>query len=139
MPIDWTLDDTRGVVRLVYSGPAVHDEWIAAMRDIFAHPAYRPGFGFVALVDDAHPPDSVYIQRSAAFIREHAATLGDFRWANVTKRPAHYGMTRVAQAHSDDLPGDLAVFDNEATAILWAMTPRRSPLDAIDAPTLTQE
>jgi len=132
MPITWTLDDATGVVRLVYAGETKHTEWVEMMQAVFAHPAYRPGMGFVAIVDDSSPPDSAYIQRSAAFIREHAATLGDFRWANVTRRPVHFGMTRVAQAHSDDLPGDLAVFDDEAKALAWAATPRPSPLDALN-------
>jgi hypothetical protein len=120
MIIDWHIDETRGLVFLRYSGTPRFTVWAGAMRAVFAHPSYRPGLGFVADIDACAPPDTPYILRCIQFVSEHAAQIGDARWANVTTNPAHYGMTRVSQARSADLPSTVEVFRTMDEAIAWA-------------------
>jgi len=125
MLIDWQIDEVRGVVHLRYRGTPEFVFWAATMRSIFAHPSYRTGFGFVADLADSEPPDTSYVLQSIQFVAEHAAEFGAARWANVTVNPAHYGMTRIAQARSHELPSQLEVFRTVDEAVAWASP--RSP------------
>lgn len=125
MTIDWHIDEPRGLVHLRYSGTPEFTYWANTMREVFAHPSYRAGFGFVADIDDCAPPDTAYVVASISFVAEHAAEFGRARWANVTTDPAHYGMTRVAQGRSQELPSEVEVFSSLEEAIAWASP--RSP------------
>jgi hypothetical protein len=120
MIIEWHIDEARGLVHLRYSGTPEFVVWADTMRDIFAHPAYRTGFGFVADIGDCTPPDTPYILASIKFVAEHVAEFGSARWANVTTDLAHYGMTRIAQARSQELPSNVEVFAAMDEAIAWA-------------------
>jgi hypothetical protein len=118
--IDWHIDPERGVVHLRYGGTPEFSVWSETMRAIFAHPEYRVGFGFVADIGGCEPPDTSYVVQNIQFVAEHAAQIGSARWANVTTDPAHYGMTRIAQARSHDLPSQVDVFRTMEEAIAWA-------------------
>jgi hypothetical protein len=118
--IEWRIDPGIGVVHLRYAGQPDFAYWAEVMRTIFAHPAYRPGMGFVAELDGALPPDTAHLMQVLAFVSAHEADFGACRWANVTTNPAHYGMTRVAQARSHHVPSTVGVFSTVAEAVAWA-------------------
>ena len=124
MTIDWHIDTATRVVHLRYAGHLVFSHWADTMRAIFAHPDYVPGMGFVAQIDGSLPPDTAYLLKSIEFVEQHAAQFLDCRWANVTTNPAHYGMTRVAQARSHDVPSTLGIFSTVAEAVAWVSAPR---------------
>lgn len=128
MTIDWHIDATRGLVHLQYSGTPQFSAWAETMRSIFAHPSYRVGFGFIADIEQCAPPDTTYVLASIQFVAEHAAEFGSARWANVTTDPAHYGMTRVVQARSHELPSNVDVFRTMDEAIAWARPESASEL-----------
>lgn len=117
MIISWHIDEQRGLVHLHYSGEPRFKVWANTMLDIFVHPAYRAGFGFVADIGDCTPPDTPYILACIRFVAEHADEFGSARWANVTTDLAHYGMTRIAQARSEELPSNVEVFATMDEAI----------------------
>ncbi len=119
MEIDWQIDVEARVVLMRYRGPLDFECWAETVRAIFADPQYRPGMHFVAELDGSPPPDTAYILASIAFVEEHAAQFGACRWANVTKAPAHYGMTRVAQARAHHLPSTVGVFASVSEALEW--------------------
>ncbi len=120
MTIDWHIDPARGLVHLRYGGTPHFAVWANTMLEVFAHPSYEAGFGFVADIADCAPPDTPYILACINFVAEHAAEFGSARWANVTSDPAHYGMTRVAQGRSQELPSNVEVFATFEEAIAWA-------------------
>ena len=123
MQIDWQLDSSAGLVTLEYGGAPDAAAWAATMREIFAHPAYRAGFGFVALLDGSDVPDVAHLAEVQRFIEQHAAQMHGARWANVTTDPAHYGMTRIAQVRSEMLTVEIQAFDNVTDAAAWAARP----------------
>lgn len=120
MRIDWHIDAARGLVHLRYGGIPQFTVWASTMLDVFAHPLYEAGFGFIADLSHCAPPDTPYILASIKFVSEHPAEFGSARWANVTTDPAHYGMTRVAQGRSQELPSNVEVFATFEDAIVWA-------------------
>ena len=120
MTIDWHIDESRGLVHLQYNGSPEYHVWAETMRSIFAHPSYRVGFGFIADTGHSPPPDTPFVLATIQFVAEHASEFGSARWANVTTDPAHYGMTRLAQARSHELPSHLDVFRTMEEAVAWA-------------------
>ncbi len=136
MKIDWHIDPTSGLVHLKYSGSTEFAYWSATMRAIFAHEHYRPGFGFVAEIDGALVPDAAYLAQALDFVERHAEQFAGSRWANVTVNPAHYGMTRMAQARSHSFTSELAAFPTVAEAVAWVR--RSSAATASDGGTGSQ-
>ena len=126
MKIDWTIDPSARLVYLKYSGTTEFAYWSATMRSIFAHEHYEPGFGFIAEIDGALVPDGANLTQMLEFVERHAAEFSGSRWANVTVNPAHFGMTRVAQARSHHFTSELAAFTSVAEAERWA----RGPVDS---------
>jgi len=120
MTIDGHIDPARQLVHLRYAGTPHFTVWANTMREVFAHPSYAAGFGFVADITDSAPPDTQYILACINFVTEHAAEFASARWANVTTDPAHYGMTRVTQGRSQELPSTVEVFATFEAAIAWA-------------------
>lgn len=129
MNITWSIDSRAGLVRLVYVGDVDYPTWEATMLEIFAHPDYRPGLGFVANLTDAAAPDQAHLRRVTEFVAAHQDEMGTSRWANVTKKPAHVGMTRMAQVFVEDMGNSLQVFSDQEEAERWA-TGGPSPEDS---------
>lgn len=120
MKIDWHIDPNARVVYLKYSGTTEFAYWSATMHRILADEHYEPGFGFVAEIDGALVPDTAVLTQMLNFVERRGPEFKGSRWANVTVNPAHFGMTRMAQARSQHFTSELAVFTTVAEAEQWA-------------------
>jgi hypothetical protein len=120
MEIAWKIYQDTGLVRLKYFGEPNYDTWAEVMENIFRHPDYRIGFGFVADLSESGIPDTDHLKLVRQFIVNHKNEFCGTRWANVTDRPAHYGMTRMAQVFVEDLPTQLRIFNSMNEAEAWA-------------------
>jgi hypothetical protein len=120
MKITWSIDAKDRLVRLRYSGLPDYEFWEKAMIEIFSHPDYRPGFGFVADLRNSGVPDQAHLRRVAAIFGIHREEVGESRWANVTTDPAHYGMSRMAQVFVEGQPVPLRIFEALEAAERWA-------------------
>ncbi len=127
MEISWFVDPDAHLVRLKYRGEPDFEVWSKVMLAIFADPAYRTGFGFVADLTESGLPDTAHLRQVDAFVRKHEGRLRGCRWANITNDVVHYGMTRVAEAFIDDLSWEIRAFTSAADADSWARG--ESPID----------
>jgi len=120
MEITWFVDPGAGLVRLRYRGEPDFNVWAGVMTAIFADPAYRPGFGFVADLTESGVPDTDHLRQVELFVRRHERQMKGSRWANVTHDIVHYGMTGVAEVFVEDLSSTIRAFTSAADAEAWA-------------------
>lgn len=59
------------------------------------------------------------MRQVTGFVRTHIARFAGLRWAMVTGSPLVYGLARMAEALSNDLPLEYRVFDNLSTGCNW--------------------
>jgi hypothetical protein len=124
MELNWTIEGNKGYVYLKYSGDPDFKTWSETMIDIFKHPEYKSGFGFLADLTESGIPDTNHLRAVKEFIIDHKSEMANSKWANiVTQRPAHYGMTRVAQVFVEDLPVQINAFLTEREALEWLINP----------------
>ena len=124
MEIQWTINEKQGFVHLKYNGDPDFEYWAKVMTEIFKHPDFKPGIGFVADLTKSEAPDADHLKSVRSFLVSHKEQMSGTKWANVTgQRPVHYGMTRMAQVYIEDLPWQLNAFISEKEAIEWATAP----------------
>lgn len=96
MPVTYSVEPGEGIVYMSVDGEAPFEEWRGVLLEVFADPAYRPGFNFLSDRTRATDcPDSNYVQRCLDFLLEHRREMGSYRWAMVSRQPAVYGMQRM--------------------------------------------
>ena len=83
MPVLYGLDANRRLVHLVTIGDASFEEWRDALLGVFASSSFRTGFNFLSDSRRAPARSRVFIERVAAFAREHEEQFGRCRWAAV--------------------------------------------------------
>ena len=83
MPVLYGLDANRRLVHLVTVGDASFDEWRDALLSVFANSSFRAGFDFLSDGRRGPARSRVFIERAAAFAREHERDFGCCRWASV--------------------------------------------------------
>ena len=71
MPVLYGLDAGRRLVHLVTIGDASFDEWRDALLGVFANSSFRTGFDFLSDRRRGAAMSRVFIERVAAFAREH--------------------------------------------------------------------
>ncbi|MBN2426280.1 MAG: hypothetical protein JXR46_11415 [Calditrichaceae bacterium] len=119
MKIIWKINVAEGFVSLKYSGDPDFVIWAKVMEEIFIHPDYRPGMGFIADLTESGPPDTAHLQLVTHFLKSNADQFKGAKWANVTARPVHKGMTRVAQVYVEEMPTQLRAFTSFEEAEAW--------------------
>lgn len=120
MQITWTIDKKNELVRLKYFGNPDFETWAGVMEDIFKHPDFKAGMGFMADLKKSGAPDSNHLRAVKNFLISHKEQMNGIRWANITtKRPVHYGMTRMAQVLVEEQPWELNAFYSEKEAMEW--------------------
>jgi hypothetical protein len=77
------IDANRRLVTLVTVGDASFDEWREALLGVFSNSSFRTGFDFLSDGRRGTARDRVFIERVAAFAREHEREFGRCRWASV--------------------------------------------------------
>ena len=98
MPVLYGIDANRCLVTLVTIGDASFDEWRDALLGVFSDSSFRAGFDFLSDGRRGPARSRVFIERAAAFAREHEEEFGRCRWASV-----------VADLGSDDAARQLTI------------------------------
>jgi hypothetical protein len=119
VPISHTVDAAAGLVSLRLEGAVTYEEFAAALAAVVADPAYRTGFSFLSDRRGAATPSSDYARRVIELLRRHADEIGACRWATVVGSPAAYGMARMMEAISEELPVKIRAFTEVADAVAW--------------------
>jgi hypothetical protein len=120
MEIKWHINKNKAYVHLKYYGNPEFDVWAEVMENIFSHPDYKPGFGFLADLTQSGAPDPDHLRDVKDFLIDHKAQTTGIKWANITtERPVHYGMTRMAQVFIEGLPMQINAFQTEEEAVKW--------------------
>ena len=83
MPVLYGLDANRRLVHLVTIGDARFEEWRDALLGVFSNSSFRAGFNFLSDRRRGPAMSRVFIERVAAFAREHEGEFGRCRWAVV--------------------------------------------------------
>lgn len=123
MPIEWSIDESKGVVRMTHTGASDFPTWSQAMTDVIADSRFRPGLGFQVDMDGSEVPTSDHQREVLHFLTTHSAELAGSRWAYVAPTAAHFGMARMVQLMADtksSLP--IAVFRTLTEATDWLVT-----------------
>jgi hypothetical protein len=83
MPVLYAIDAACRLVTLVTVGDASFEEWRDALLGVFADSSFRTGFDFLSDGRRGPARSRVFIERVAAFAREHEEEFGRCRWATV--------------------------------------------------------
>jgi len=83
MPVLYGLDANRRLVHLITTGDTPFAEERVALLGVFSHSSFRAGFDFLSDGRRAPARSRVFIERAAAFAREHEREFGRCRWASV--------------------------------------------------------
>ena len=83
MPVLYGVDANRRLVHLVTIGDPSFEEWRDALLGVFSNSSFRTGFDFISDRRRGSTPSRVFVERVAAFAREHEPEFGRCRWASV--------------------------------------------------------
>jgi hypothetical protein len=94
--------------------------WRQTMMDVFADPEFETGFNFLSDRRSAFEPRSAeFIRAAVNFVKAHNKEIGSCKWATVVSTMAAFGMGRMAQILSEDLPTELQLFTDIDKARQW--------------------
>ena len=121
MPYSLKIDSARRRVAFKATGVFSKDEVLGAIKDMLAHPEFRPGTD--ALIDLSEVED---VPLSGADVRDKVeldkallTEIGNARWAFVATRDVVYGLTRMFQLLMNDTPIAVETFRDTRAAEAW--------------------
>lgn len=122
MPIHRSIDNKSNLVTLVCSGTLIKGSIKAAFLEMLDDPEFRPGanvlWDFRGI--QAEPPREQDILMFAAMVRENQARRGSgYKVAMIVDKDLYYGLIRMYQAYSDELPSDVKIFRSMEEASEW--------------------
>ena len=129
MPITWTVDGRRRLIRLTISDPYTFSEWEAASLDVFKHPNFSPGFQLLVDRRNATAPSTEFVRGMIDFGIRHAEVIGRNRTAIVVAdRSVAYGMARMSEllVEAERLPFDTYTCSSIEEAEQWLERGRSS-------------
>lgn len=122
MPITRIIDNARNLVSLTCSGKLVKGDIRAAFLEMLDDPAFRQGANILWDFSDAqaHPPTEEEIYDFATMVKGNQARRGSgYKVAMVVNNDLYYGLIRMYQAYSGDLPFELMIFHSMDEAANW--------------------
>jgi len=129
--ISHSIDTAR---RLLYlrihrepSIPEAEESLLAAFQD----PLYAAGFNCLVDRTCVGPPTTRYVHGLTDIIHRHRDIFTPARVAVVVSNPATYGMFRMLQALTYDVPCESNIFMSEAEAEKWLCRPETEPLEIV--------
>ncbi len=111
MPFDISIDNERGLVNVVLTGPVGVEEFLAGFQRMLGLPDFRPGQKI--LVDmraHVHQADGTDIRRIADAFIDAGEAIGRAEVAVVVGPPVSYGLMRMLQAFIEAAPFRFSVF-----------------------------
>jgi hypothetical protein len=123
MTINWSMESRNNVtfVTVVYESCAPSlDKWIYVVEEIIKDDRYRTGMGFVLdrrKVSAVSSADDV--KGALRYITSHMQHFKGSRWAVLQSNLASFGMVRMGQILSENLPITVKIFENLDEAKNW--------------------
>jgi len=119
MNVTYSIDKASRIVYVNYTGNPDFDEWANTMLALFHDANFETGFSFIL---DRHlvtiAPTTEYIEKVAAFVRNHPIELGKSRTAIVVSEKSSFGMVRMSQGLLNDTE-HIKVFTDIEKAKQW--------------------
>ena len=124
MPIQFTLDPSKGLVVYAVSGKVSKSHAKDFLDAVLTHPDFRRGFHFLgdrremvtARADE-------YARSVAALVEENRQQLAPCRWAVLVPNPVAYGMARMWSLMAGDTGVTVQPFYELGEAIEWIGLP----------------
>lgn len=126
MPLTYTLDPARRLVRVVFREPPTLLEVEAVLDQLAADPQFGPGFGVLAdRWQLTVEPDEAYLRGAIEAIASRGARFADIRWATVTSHLSGYRMVRLLiEPFAQQRGVSYRVFMDEGQALEWLLEGR---------------
>ena len=123
--ISTCIDRTAGLVIHTATGELTLDEITEAFEARLKHRDFRPGMNVLwdyrrATISSLSTQD---VQQLVAFNQRIASARGGGLSAIVAPKDVDYGISRMFQIHSQDLPWHTMVFRNLESALEWFSDP----------------
>ena len=119
MPVQWRETPARHYIVIEFSDPFTTPESERVLREIFAR---RDNPGALKLFVDVRqgaPPDAPFVHNAASFFRRHAAELEGAKIAVLVATDAQFGMARMSEIVTEQLPLRVRAFREAAAAEEW--------------------
>jgi hypothetical protein len=121
MTMTYTIDSAARLVRLHNATTPTYAEWERCMLEVFADPAYEPGFAFLGDGRGLPPSEADMVRRTITFASAHRREFETSRWAVVVDTPAMYGMSRMGQSLGASYVAETRIFDSVEAAESWLL------------------
>jgi hypothetical protein len=121
MAFTYRIEKHEKIVYLEGGDPSF-EEWKQTFLTLFADADYEKGFHFLSdrrLIEI--PRSTEFIRSQINFFRKHEEQIKGCKWATVVSSIAAYGVGRMAQMLSDDIPAEMQVFTDMDKARQWLM------------------
>jgi hypothetical protein len=119
MPVQWREMPAGQYIVIEFSDPFTTPESERAMREIFTRRDGRGALRLFVDVRDSAPPDAPFVHTAAAFFRRHVAELEGARIAVIVATDAQFGMARMSEIVTEQLPLRIRAFREAAAAEEW--------------------
>ena len=121
MPIRVNVDPQANLITLTGSGRLTYHDFETAFAERVSHPHYKPGMDILydlrGVIIDISLQE---LKQSIAFFKTRQEERGsNFRFAVVVTQISAYGLVSLYQAHAQDLPEEIQIFDNLTAARQW--------------------
>ena len=121
MPIRVKVDPRANLITLTGHGRLTYHDFEAAFSERLNHSHYKPGMDILYDLRTAAIDITLdELKQGIAFFKTRQAERGrNFRFAVVVSRVSVYGLVSLYQAHAEDLPEEIRLFNNLSLAKQW--------------------
>jgi hypothetical protein len=119
VPVSYSIDGAKRVVRLRYEGVVSYEEWSTAVLAVLSDPAYHKGFGFLGDRRTAVPATMTYVRATADFMKAHQSEMEGTRWAMIASEASSSVMMRIGQVFMNEAGVTIKVFTDIQAAEAW--------------------
>jgi hypothetical protein len=124
MPVTQRIDKEAGVVYRTATGHLEMEELVTVVLGAIDHPDYRPGMkSLTDLRGIDHEVTREDIQRLAELLRGRQTEISGGRGAIVVSSDVSFGMARMLEGLTTQVPYELNVFRDIAEACAWLGIP----------------
>ena len=135
VPVTAMIDATEHIVTLHFTGDTTFAQWQAAMDEVLASAAYRPGMCMVSDHREAGGiPTPHDIRQMVDYLDRHADDFPGCGWAIIARDLADFGMSRMAEMLAEPTRVSVRAFRYPEEARTWladqdgALWATRAPL-----------
>jgi len=120
--MDLSYDESKEILTCYCQGPVFVAEFKATIALIVSSKEYSPSVNMLWDVQDADPASfDISLAGQIVSIRQHYPERGNAKLAIVASDDLHFGLSRMYESMSDDMPQDIHVFRTVADAEQWLL------------------